>query len=81
MIKTEVLECSDCLIELKEGEGKQSLDGSILCTDCKEDEIQNERLSDILEEQDPTFTEEFSEVRESLIEMEADERLDSLEDN
>jgi hypothetical protein len=34
--------CGDCDVDLKQGEAKTALDGTILCADCKEAEMENE---------------------------------------
>jgi hypothetical protein len=78
--KNPLLECGDCLIELKEGEGIEALDGSILCKECKAEEEQNEMLREN-EGEDFVSPQELEEVYQAFAENQRDERLDSLEDN
>jgi hypothetical protein len=76
--KNPLLECGDCFIELKEGEGKLALDGSILCAECLQEEKENERLSEEMDE--VLLSEDIENERESYIESLQDDKLDSLED-
>lgn len=75
-----LLECSACEIELKPGEGKVSIDQTILCTKCKKEEEDNE-LTKEGEEGDFLAPEELESVYQSFAESQGNERLDSLEDN
>jgi uncharacterized Zn finger protein (UPF0148 family) len=74
----EAVECSDCLLELKEGESKVSLDGTILCPACKIEEMKAEETR---EREEDEIEGGFSEAVEAFQEYKADERLNSLEDN
>ena len=79
--KNPLLECGDCLVELKEGEGIEALDGSILCKDCKAEEEQNEVTRELMEEGAFVDPVELETAYQAFAESQKDERLDSLEDN